>query len=203
MLAFLFLVTNRSLFFIAFLEGSNGIYKKIKKEPELYASGESGEAISVIENIEEIVVKELHCDDSSSPETKSEVLTRASSRKKMKKEPELCASRKAGEVISVSKKFLENFIKDLYNCGDSTSNTNLDEEEDEDDDRLECEICEKPFKRKCDLTVHKRTHFNERPYKCTKCGNIFPRLHDLKLDLKEHILMSSKTNAKYVKRKLP
>ena len=50
-----------------------------------------------------------------------------------------------------------------------------------------CDVCQKQFKSKSYLKVHKRIHSSEKPYKCNVCGRNFA----WKGDLTRHMLVHS------------
>ncbi|KAL0075730.1 hypothetical protein F4703DRAFT_1330750 [Phycomyces blakesleeanus] len=53
---------------------------------------------------------------------------------------------------------------------------------------FKCEVCEKPFDRRYNLSSHMRTHTNERPFACRHpgCTWKFARTHDLKRHSGQH-----------------
>ena len=50
-----------------------------------------------------------------------------------------------------------------------------------------CDVCQKKFKSKSNLNVHKRIHSSEKPYKCDVCERKFAR----KGDSTRHMLIHS------------
>ena len=53
-----------------------------------------------------------------------------------------------------------------------------------------CNTCKKTFKTKSQMTVHKRIHSGETPYKCDDCNKGFTYKHVLK----QHIFVHSGKN---------
>lgn len=49
-----------------------------------------------------------------------------------------------------------------------------------------CEICQRSFTRRGDLTRHKRTHSGEKPFACTDCGKKFAYSYNLRTHMKTH-----------------
>ncbi|KAI9137046.1 hypothetical protein BKA69DRAFT_1016896, partial [Paraphysoderma sedebokerense] len=41
-----------------------------------------------------------------------------------------------------------------------------------------CEVCDKVFHKRYNLTSHMVSHSNLRPFKCVPCGRLFARKHD-------------------------
>lgn len=50
----------------------------------------------------------------------------------------------------------------------------------------QCEICDKLFKNKSVMVVHKRAHFDCRPYECENCGEQFSCTSQLKSHYLQH-----------------
>ena len=44
---------------------------------------------------------------------------------------------------------------------------------------LTCDVCEKSFKSKSSLVIHKRIHYGEKPYKCGVCDKSFTQKGNL------------------------
>lgn len=51
---------------------------------------------------------------------------------------------------------------------------------------FQCDICEKKFTQKINLTVHYRSHTGERPYKCKKCDKAFTQKGNLDTHVNKH-----------------
>ncbi|ESP02718.1 hypothetical protein LOTGIDRAFT_224662 [Lottia gigantea] len=49
-----------------------------------------------------------------------------------------------------------------------------------------CEYCNKPYKKRCDLEIHVRTHTGERPYTCEVCGKAFRDVGTLRMHVRTH-----------------
>ncbi|KAB7503605.1 Zinc finger protein 26 [Armadillidium nasatum] len=74
------------------------------------------------------------------------------------------------------KKFLCDICGSMFQCSISLKDHNLFHHSNE--RKFKCKECEKSFKNKSCLSRHKRTHSNERPYKC-ECGMCYKQLSHL------------------------
>ena len=63
--------------------------------------------------------------------------------------------------------------------------------------RIECNVCQKRFSRKCDLKAHEQSHNKEKQFQCLKCNKFLKTKDVLRCHIKRH------ENAEGYKRKCP
>lgn len=58
---------------------------------------------------------------------------------------------------------------------------------------FECRLCDRRFRKKCDLERHERVHSGEKPYECLICKGTFQQAHNLTKHMVTHTGMKSYT----------
>nr|CAD7443319.1 unnamed protein product [Timema bartmani] len=72
--------------------------------------------------------------------------------------------------------------------------------------KYSCDLCEKKFFYRYNLTAHIPVHFEDRPFKCTSCDKAFKWKKNLDLHLKTHLIITDESNnvgLKSIKSKTP